>query len=277
MAKKYNHKNKAGNLGDVFKHAPLLAAINETLEERKGRKNFKYFDIFTAFPQSPLGSKGEWKQGIGKIRKLPFYGVDEYVSQWHSSISFPERNNPGNYLGSSKLVRELIQKKVSNFEMFVNDYGLKEFTDSEKEFKRFPVSVTNERAQDINLSKADFVFIDPPSIKKGQIYNLEDFKNHLGMLKDDATLLTWFPIIGVSSSRRGGSAKPYSKDCSELLETLKDEKGKTTRIYWGNPSSRGHGCGLFFKGSEKVWKRVGRTIKSLEVLLNDNGKKIVVE
>jgi 23S rRNA (adenine2030-N6)-methyltransferase len=69
--KGYNHGDKAGNAGDVWKHFILLAVIEAMLKNpRRSRKSppFVYVDTHAATGIYSLRPSGPWQRGVGAIR-----------------------------------------------------------------------------------------------------------------------------------------------------------------------------------------------------------------
>ena len=65
MRKPYDHNVKAGNEGDVVKHAALIAAIQALLRATDGP--FRYQDAFAGYASNPLQEDGEWERGIQRV------------------------------------------------------------------------------------------------------------------------------------------------------------------------------------------------------------------
>src|SRR5206468_2066056 len=58
----YAHARHAGNAGDVFKHVALLAVLDELLRDPAP---LEYVETHAGDGLYPLGSVGEWSDGIG--------------------------------------------------------------------------------------------------------------------------------------------------------------------------------------------------------------------
>jgi hypothetical protein len=66
----YDHSKKAGNEGDVIKHAFLLDAVDRLLAEKQDRDGpVWYVDTHAARPYHRLRSSGRWTRGVGKLKK----------------------------------------------------------------------------------------------------------------------------------------------------------------------------------------------------------------
>ena len=269
MAKEYNHKVKAGNCGDVFKHPILASAIVKALELNNS-KIFKYNDLFTAYPESELSENGEWEKGIGRLKNYNPQVFNKHINKWFFSINFPNNHNDGNYPGSSSLVYDLLDWENQNFQMHLNDYGKLEYKSLKEKFgKDSKVIITNQKAQNISLTNSDFSFIDPPNIISGKksTYNPIDFRKHISQVEEGKNLFVWFPLMGSPPSEKGGKVKEYSKSCGDVIDISKEE-GDLIQISWGKPNSHSYGCGLFFKGDSKIFEEMKRTSRDLENIID---------
>jgi 23S rRNA (adenine2030-N6)-methyltransferase len=95
---RYNHRNHAGNAGDVWKHF-ILVEVVEYLQAKE--KNLVYLESHVGYPKYSLEKPGEWQDGIGEGWKH----LD--VLKEFSYFSILENMNPSglmNYPGSAVLV-----------------------------------------------------------------------------------------------------------------------------------------------------------------------------
>jgi 23S rRNA (adenine2030-N6)-methyltransferase len=94
----YNHRNHAGNAGDVWKHLILAEVSAYLLAEEK---NLVYVESHVGYPKYSLETPGEWQDGIGECWKR----LD--VLKELSYFDILDRLNPTGlriYPGSSLLV-----------------------------------------------------------------------------------------------------------------------------------------------------------------------------
>lgn len=59
----YDHSKKAGNLGDLWKHAVLISIA----ERMPVDNSFRYVETHSGAPIHTLGDIGEWRRGIGAV------------------------------------------------------------------------------------------------------------------------------------------------------------------------------------------------------------------
>jgi 23S rRNA (adenine2030-N6)-methyltransferase len=76
----YSHRFHAGNVGDVWKHCALVAALDRL--ERAG--SVRFLDTHAGEGGYPLGPTGEWSEGIGRL--------------WHASIEAGTERPVARYL-----------------------------------------------------------------------------------------------------------------------------------------------------------------------------------
>ena len=80
----YNHRNHAGNAGDVWKHF-ILAEVAEYLLARE--KNLFYLESHVGYPKYSLEKPGEWQDGIGEcwkrhdvLNEFSYFGILEKMN-----------------------------------------------------------------------------------------------------------------------------------------------------------------------------------------------------
>lgn len=116
----YNHRSRAGNAGDVWKHF-ILAEVAEYLLSRE--KNLVYIESHVGYPLYDLEKPGEWQDGIGMCWKR----LDALKEFCYFDIL--DNMNPSgltNYPGSAFLVLKATQKTGASLEGIKCDsFGLK--------------------------------------------------------------------------------------------------------------------------------------------------------
>jgi 23S rRNA (adenine2030-N6)-methyltransferase len=81
---RHNHRDHAGNAGDVWKHF-ILAEVAEYLLAKE--KNLIYFESHIGYPKYSLEKTGEWQDGIGKcwkrldvLKEFSYFGILENMN-----------------------------------------------------------------------------------------------------------------------------------------------------------------------------------------------------
>lgn len=218
----YRHSKKAGNEGDVIKHISLIAALDTVMKswnKDKGNKDkvFSYCDTYAANGLNLLKSGLGWSKGIGRIQSQMNHAdvtINHHVVNWKNSWWIPpeetERTyNAGFYPGSSLFVANLFEKnKIKNYKVRLWDIDIDCIEDQFKTFCKYDqttkclkldpkISLYSESAfgkkpnPDFEnyLKQADFLFVDPPSLKIPKNYkNLADTRAGNGNWT-----MFWFP------------------------------------------------------------------------------------
>lgn len=114
----YNHRNHAGNAGDVWKHFILAEVVEYLLARENG---LVYVESHVGYPEYALECPGEWQDGIGKCWKR----LD--VLKEFSYFGILDRMNPAGlriYPGSAVLVQKVTEKAGFVLKAYVWDINL---------------------------------------------------------------------------------------------------------------------------------------------------------
>jgi 23S rRNA (adenine2030-N6)-methyltransferase len=100
----YAHARHAGNAGDVLKHVALIAALEELRPEH-------YFETHAGDGLYPLGSNGEWSDGVQRVFTASQGLVGKYA-QIVREYSSPGATRPGKLPGSPLIAARFVQNEV---------------------------------------------------------------------------------------------------------------------------------------------------------------------
>ena len=103
----YAHARHAGNAGDVFKHTALLAVLEELLREAAP---LEYLETHAGDGLYPLGSNGEWSDGIQRLWNFSAGGLVGRYAELVRSFSKPGAARPEVYPGSPLIARTLLRR-----------------------------------------------------------------------------------------------------------------------------------------------------------------------
>ena len=78
----YDHGGKAGNLGDVWKHAVLVSIAARVEASRP----FTYVESHSGAPTYRLAENGEWRRGIRVVLDRAADNVHSYLA-WRLTVS----------------------------------------------------------------------------------------------------------------------------------------------------------------------------------------------
>jgi 23S rRNA (adenine2030-N6)-methyltransferase len=101
----YAHSRHAGNAGDVLKHVALIAVLDELLRDPSP---LEYVETHSGDGIYPLGSVGEWGDGVGKMGNpgTPYGFSSEVVRRYVELVGAPR---PSMYPGSPVIARKLLR------------------------------------------------------------------------------------------------------------------------------------------------------------------------
>ncbi len=209
---KYEHTKKAGNEGDLIKHA-LLARVVDHLSEAPRLEPFLYAESHCGRAIHPLRSGGEWENGIkvfsgsqnladarhfwtdkdGSPDKLP--NLRPYAEL------FPEPVTAGMaYPGSSMVVFRILTEKAIPFRFQLWDVDEEVCLDLYRTYPQWAqVSICRGDGLDgvRRLVRADLVLIDPFKLENGGeslLKTMEAFSSP-DIRKGSAPFLCWTPLV----------------------------------------------------------------------------------
>lgn len=197
----YDHRNKAGNQGDLVKHAALLAAVSY-LVFRDRREGFVYAESHAGPACHTLRAGGAWESGIGAFgRRLG--GVDDAAKRWpalhpYTATAFPHLPCGGlTYSGSHTLVHRMLARATAAPRMHLWDTSSHVCAELRLRY-RADAGVRVSRSDGFNglamLPYADLALIDPPAFEPRRIAQAI-----AGLSIKESPFLCWIPRIGTAS------------------------------------------------------------------------------
>jgi 23S rRNA (adenine2030-N6)-methyltransferase len=186
----YAHARHAGNAGDVFKHVALVAA----LEELTSRPDpLHYFETHAGDGLYPLGSAGEWGDGVQRVFAHDGGGLVGRYARLVRGFSKPGASRPEIYPGSPSIASRLLRSG--------DPLVLYEIEDRAASLLRRLLPSAEVREADglagIQPSGRALVLIDPPFTQKQEWTDAARTAARLG----DAALLFWYPIKALTRPR----------------------------------------------------------------------------
>src|SRR2546430_17377697 len=100
----YAHARHAGNAGDVFKHVAFLAVLEHL-------KPATYVETHAGDGLYPLGSAGEWGDGIQPLWNYSGKGLVGRYAELVRSFSKPGASRPGTDPGSPLLASRFVVRQ----------------------------------------------------------------------------------------------------------------------------------------------------------------------
>ena len=154
----YAHARHAGNAGDVFKHVALIALCEELLRQPEP---LLYFETHAGDGLYPLGSVGEWGEGVQRIWQSSGGLVGRYA-QLVRKFSAPDAARPAVVPGSPLIAASLLREQDR---MILHEIDLQAATALRIALPRAEVRETDGLAA-LPPSGRALVLIDPPYAQK---------------------------------------------------------------------------------------------------------------
>lgn len=185
----YNHSRKAGNRGDVWKHA-ILMMIADTIPIRNDE--FHWLETHAGAPIHRLQTGGEWQRGIGSILTAKHLAYVARAADFVRNGEYPA----GWFLAAERLLHRcerIVVTACDNSTAVAEAYA---------DFQA-PVGVTcdflcADGYEEARNADADFVFLDPPfsSDSRQDWRDMAQACTLLGRKK--IPFVVWYPCSGSS-------------------------------------------------------------------------------
>lgn len=235
----YDHHKKAGNQGDVVKHAALTAVLDTLLPSSS--KVFRYAEPFAGFPFNPLTKGAEWTQGIGRLNKAT--SLNPHVLIWRR---FWDHGLPllgSVYPGSSAIALRLASFHRRSLRSWLWDISPDVVRELQIAYRGLKTSVLHQAATAEEVAKArpNLVLVDPPGTysKRNPTYPKLDFLLRFFYVAQNVVL--WLPRTAKSTS-----PPTEAKTSIQHRNTALECGLRATVVYW-TKSSGFSGCQLFYR------------------------------
>jgi 23S rRNA (adenine2030-N6)-methyltransferase len=189
----YDHKFKAGNLGDVLKHCAMLAWIDALGDVPRW-----ICDTHAGAGMHAVQRQGEWNFGVGKLDVLDLSGAPAAVQRYMAAAQGKRTPDKGGlYPGSPALLRatlregdrltlcELADEPRARIESFYASDDLVDVRDGDG-----LATLCSIDAGDRQLA----AFIDPPFVRKDEWTQVAQAAIAVARAHPTATLAIWYPI-----------------------------------------------------------------------------------
>jgi 23S rRNA A2030 N6-methylase RlmJ len=271
MAMKYDHNQKSGNQGDVVKHVALIAAIDTILRDHR-RADFRYADTFAGYAYNPLINGNEWNAGIGRVfGEGGRLGQNPHTKYWYEWYL---QGRPGLlcgvYPGSSLIACDVCRLHDKRPSMSLWDLSPEVIANLMQTYSGVDkrIHCRSAVASSACVTKADFIFIDPPGLKSTKNKDYPSWQTLLRFLeewRDGQQVLVWLPVKAVTARKIDGRtvklSPPEEDEASAIARKDADALGcRSLRVRW---ASGGHtvGCLLISRGSERTWTAIEAAVK----------------
>ncbi|MBW8192181.1 23S rRNA (adenine(2030)-N(6))-methyltransferase RlmJ [Neiella marina] len=198
----YEHKTKAGNLGDVFKHLALVQMLEGLLTHHQG-KHFCYADTYAGRPDYAVTSSKGWRKGAGKLLSIDVPPMPA-ARFWHQHVAnVPESAEMARYPGSTLLADQLIALHGFKSQMMLWETTGANMSALRERFPHAKYTAQAEaKASDLLLEQADFIFVDPPGVHSRRHPDYPNWQTLAQMLVLPSAMLMWLPLPDSLTSSR---------------------------------------------------------------------------
>lgn len=186
----YDHSTKAGNAGDVWKHAVLVYVVSFI----GSNGPFRYVESHSGAPFHCLGDAGEWQLGIGRLLADAIDANDPYVGEAHNWVK--QWRYPAGWL----FVARTLGSRVSQLDIELCDSATEvaaqyDSLSAELYPDNVKVKVTNSDGYGYLQGKDfDLVFLDPPYCPDaGRDWNRVALACRQ-LHERDIPFLAWYPL-----------------------------------------------------------------------------------
>ena len=184
----YDHGRKAGNPGDLFKHAVLSHVV--TSLARPGA-TFLYAETHAGPPSHRLQEGGEWERGVGLLDGR-VEGTPSLLAYWRTALAGRPPRPGDRYPGSTLLARRLIADGGARPRLRLWDHNPEVCAALRRAHEEWAVVEEGDGYRGVGgLKRADLVLVDPIALDEEPVEGL------LARLSERAIpFLCWLPRRG---------------------------------------------------------------------------------
>ncbi|MBN2686591.1 MAG: 23S rRNA (adenine(2030)-N(6))-methyltransferase RlmJ [Deltaproteobacteria bacterium] len=192
----YDHGEKAGNKGDVWKHVILLSVMAKILPRRPAGE-FRYFETHCGKMSYLLSPGGEWREGIGKgsnprndAADHPYFQLQDCPAEIGSM-----------YRGSWSLVAAYLRRKGYPFRFTLcdtsDDVGQSVLAYAPRPAEAIEFLCTDGfTALKRSLHRQGLIFIDPPYTPPKVTHDWKHASDMAAVLaRSSLPFLIWYPLV----------------------------------------------------------------------------------
>lgn len=197
----YAHRFHAGNVGDVWKHTALVAALRGFTAQPTP---LHVVDSHAGSGRYRLGPTGEWTAGIGRLDAgLPDHAPSAVRDYTHAVGWRRTPNRGGAYPGSPVITRELLRPEDRLTLVELADEVRAELEGWMKGDERVQVQGGDGFTALVAAAAMDhdrhlFGVIDPPYSTKAEWSEVVDTLLAVWMARPEASLMVWYPVKSAS-------------------------------------------------------------------------------
>jgi 23S rRNA A2030 N6-methylase RlmJ len=259
----YEHNSKAGNQGDVVKHAALVAAVDSLLALDRARF-FVYADCFAGSAHYPLIPGSGWAKGIGKLPSTVTESANKHVAQWRSMWPQGKSLVGASYPGSSAIVCQLVAARRMKWHAHLWDISPSAIASLRAAFAVEDATVHGcpVSAGDVHSCTPTFVLVDPPGPRTAGKPHYPSARGVVEMTFGTEHAMIWMPIIASGT----GSPVPEIPATVETREVFLEAGLSVTTVRW-SAGPQTCGCRVAFKASDDILRAARDSIDAVVELM----------
>jgi len=221
----YHHDTKAGNPGDVVKHA-LVAEV--LLRLARAGERFVYAETHAGSALHLLAPGGEWEEGLGLIDPCPEPGAWERLALRPDLLPAAEREGWRPYPGSALIAWSVLKERGARPHLLLCELNPSVCADLEAGFQELGVDAASVLCGDgyrtlrgllDETPRPSLVLLDPPAFEAVAVQDALERCRAAGV-----PAVAWLPLVG-----EPGEVPP---EVSGLERWAADTRRPTLRTTW---------------------------------------------
>lgn len=225
----YHHDTKAGNPGDVVKHA-LLAEVLARMARPAER--FVYAETHAGSALHLLAPGGEWEDGLGLIDPSPEPGAWERLALRTDLLPAAEREGWRPYPGSALIAWSVLKERDAHPHLLLCELNPSVCADLEAGFQELGVDSASVLAGDgyrtlrgllDEIPRPNLVLLDPPAFEAVAVQDLLE-----RCRAAQVPAIAWMPLVGEPDE--------LPREVLGLERWASDTRRATLRATWPRPA-----------------------------------------
>jgi hypothetical protein len=220
---------KAGNEGDVVKHAALAAAAG--VIAGCSFPAFVFADAFAGYGWNPLDRGTEWHRGIERLQDIE--GIANEALRWYREHVIRPALAEGRYPGSSVIAAMRASSVGIPVDLHLWDTSERAATDLRASHETAVVENRAATSDEIAKLDAPLLLVDRPGLRCEQHPDWPDW-SFLGQLLDATpSVMLWLPVSATGQD-------------DDTAQRARDHELLATRVLYNNNGST-IGCRLLYR------------------------------
>lgn len=200
LSMKYHHSNKAGNIGDVWKHFALAKIMS--LFANQAYEFYLETHCGEGMYLLDKSKEAEWGKGIGRVKNMDELAQEPFMSILRSVNH--DLRFPGKYPGSIYIARKLLKIPSDKFILFDTKSEIATFVEDEFHLvvKKEDGATGLRRWFENNPGAKGIVFVDPPCKDDSDWKIIPDFLSEKQAVVLGTIFIIWYPVFAYTKPDR---------------------------------------------------------------------------